>query len=71
MRNPGLGGYRSFRRQGFRGQGRLALNKQFIDLLERLFTVYDQGQLSDCDDDTEEKNPVILDRTNLGSLEMM
>ena len=48
-----------------------ALNKQFIDLLERLFTVYDNGQLSDCDDDTEEKNPVILDRTNLGSLEMM
>jgi uncharacterized protein len=45
-----------------------ALNKQFIDLLERLFTVYDQGQLSDCDDDTEEKNPVILGRTNLGSL---
>jgi hypothetical protein len=46
-----------------------ALNKKFIDLLERLFTVYDQGQLSDCDDDTEEKNPVVLGRTNLGSLE--
>ncbi len=45
------------------------LNKQFIDLLERLFTVYDQGQLADCDDDTEEKNPVILGRTVLGSLE--
>ena len=46
-----------------------ALNKQFIDLLERLFTVYEQGQLADCDDDTEEKNPFILGRTNLGSLE--
>ncbi len=46
------------------------LNKKFIDLIERLFTVYDQGQLSDCDDDTEEKNPIVLGRTNLGSLEM-
>ncbi len=46
-----------------------ALNKQFIDLIEKLFTVYDEGQLSDCDDDTEEKNPVVLGRTNLGSLE--
>lgn len=46
-----------------------ALNKKFIDLLERLFTVYDEGQLSDCDDDTEEKNPIVLGSTNLGSLE--
>ena len=48
-----------------------ALNKKFIDLLERLFTVYNEGQLADCDDDTEEKNPVILGRTNLGSLEAL
>jgi hypothetical protein len=44
------------------------LNKQLIDLIEKLFTVYEEGQLSDCDDDTNEKNPVILGRTNLGSL---
>jgi uncharacterized protein len=47
-----------------------ALNKLFIDLLENLFTVYEQGQLSDCDDDTEERNPIVLGRTNLGSLEI-
>ena len=47
-----------------------ALNKQFIELLEKLFTVYEQGQLSDCDDDTEEKNPVVLGRSMLGSLEI-
>jgi hypothetical protein len=46
------------------------LNKQFIDLLEKLFTVYEQGHLADCDDDTEEKNPIILGQTNLGTLEI-
>src|SRR6476660_2061490 len=30
MRKPGPDGYQSFSHQGFRGQGRLALNKQFI-----------------------------------------
>lgn len=44
------------------------LNKQFIDLLESLFTVYNEALLGDCDDDTDESNPVILGRTNLGSL---
>ncbi|MGV8136584.1 MAG: hypothetical protein AB2L20_15350 [Mangrovibacterium sp.] len=38
-------------------------------VLEELFTVYEEGQLSDCDDDTIEKNPVILGSSTLGSLE--
>jgi hypothetical protein len=38
-------------------------------VLEELFTVYEEGQLSDCDDDTMEKNPVVLGSSTLGSLE--
>ncbi len=38
-------------------------------VLEELFTVYEEGQLSDCDDDTIEKNPVVLGSSTLGSLE--
>ncbi len=37
--------------------------------LENLFTIYEEGQLADCDDDTPEKNPVILGSSALGSLE--
>jgi len=37
--------------------------------LENLFTIYEEGQLTDCDDDTPEKNPVILGYSALGSLE--
>lgn len=37
--------------------------------LENLFTIYEEGQLADCDDDTPEKNPVILGYSALGSLE--
>jgi len=46
-----------------------AINNSFIDLLERLYTVYPEGQLSDCDDDTIETNPIVLNKTNLGSLQ--
>ncbi|ATL48372.1 hypothetical protein COR50_15050 [Chitinophaga caeni] len=44
--------------------------KKFIELLEDLYTVYETGTLADCDDDTDNRNPVILGRTNLGSLEV-
>lgn len=40
-----------------------------ITVMEEMFTVYEQGQLTDCDDDTPEKNPIILGSTQLGSLE--
>jgi len=40
-----------------------------ITVIEEMFTVYEQGQLTDCDDDTPEKNPVILGISQLGSLE--
>lgn len=39
------------------------------EVLEEMFTVYEEGQLADCDDDTEEKNPVVLGSSKLGSLE--
>ena len=40
-----------------------------INVIEEMFTVYEQGQLTDCDDDTPEKNPIILGSTQHGSLE--
>jgi hypothetical protein len=40
-----------------------------IAVIEEMFTVYEQGQLTDCDDDTPEKNPIILGSSTLGSLE--
>jgi len=46
----------------------LTLNKLRSEL-ENLFTIYEEGQLADCDDDTPEKNPVILGSSSLGSLE--
>lgn len=42
---------------------------KLIDILEKMFTVYEQGQLTDCDDETPESNPVILGSSTLGSLE--
>jgi uncharacterized protein len=42
---------------------------KLIEVLEEIFTVYEQGRLSDCDDETPERNPVILGRSTLGSLE--
>lgn len=42
--------------------------KKFMDILENLFTIYEQGYLSDCDDDTQETNPIILGSTFLGTL---
>lgn len=46
------------------------VRKDFIQLLSELYTIYPEGKLHDCvDEGTEEKdNPVILNRTNLGSL---
>jgi len=44
------------------------INEPLIDLLENLYTVYDEGTLGDCDDDTKEINPMILGQTNLGTL---
>jgi hypothetical protein len=34
-----------------------------------MFTIYEQGRLTDCDDDTPEKNPIILGSSQLGSFE--
>jgi hypothetical protein len=45
------------------------LNSKFIDVLEKLYTVYQQGQLSDCNDDTQETNPIILNKSSLGTLQ--
>jgi hypothetical protein len=36
-----------------------------IRCLTELYTVYEEGQLIDCDDDTIERNPMVLDRTHL------
>ncbi len=45
------------------------LNDDFIALIEDLYTVYPQGQLSDCDDDTDEINPIVLNKSTLGTLQ--
>jgi uncharacterized protein len=42
---------------------------KLIEVMEEIFTVYEQGRLADCDDDTPERNPVILGSSTLGSLE--
>jgi hypothetical protein len=39
-----------------------------IRCLTELYTVYEEGQLIDCDDDTIERNPLVLNRTHLGTL---
>ncbi len=43
--------------------------KDLIEVLNTIFTVYEEGQLTDCDDDTAEKNPIVLGSSVLGSLE--
>jgi len=43
--------------------------KDLIEVLNTIFTVYEEGQLTDCDDDTVEKNPIVLGSSVLGSLE--
>ncbi len=40
-----------------------------LRVIEELFTVYEEGRLTDCDDDTPEKNPIVLGSSRLGSLE--
>ena len=42
---------------------------ELIKVIEEMFTIYEQGHLTDCDDDTPEKNPIILGSSQLGSLE--
>ncbi len=42
---------------------------ELITVIEEMFTVYEEGRLTDCDDDTPEKNPVVLGSSRLGSLE--
>lgn len=42
---------------------------ELIKVIEEMFTIYEQGHLTDCDDDTPEKNPIILGSSTLGSLE--
>ena len=43
--------------------------KALIEVLGSIFTVYEEGRLTDCDDDTPEKNPIVLGDSMLGSLE--
>jgi len=43
--------------------------KDLIEILNTIFTVYEEGNLTDCDDDTPEKNPIVLGSSMLGSLE--
>lgn len=43
--------------------------KPLLEVLATIFTIYEEGQLTDCDDDTPEKNPIILGSSMLGSLE--
>lgn len=44
------------------------INMKLIEVLENLFTIYDEGFLADCDDDTENINPTVLGSTYLGTL---
>lgn len=44
------------------------INTKLIDVLENLFTIYDQGYLADCNDDTDDSNPIVLGATYLGTL---
>ncbi len=44
------------------------INTKLIDVLENLFTIYDQGYLADCNDDTDDINPIVLGATYLGTL---
>ena len=44
-----------------------ALTGKLIEVVEGLFTVYDEGRLSDCNDDTEEITPILLGQTFLGT----
>jgi hypothetical protein len=47
----------------------VTINNKFIDIVEKLYTVYQQGTLGDCDDDTTDINPIILNRSSLGTLQ--
>lgn len=44
------------------------VNSELIRVLENLFTIYDQGYVADCDDDTDDINPIVLGATFLGTL---
>ncbi len=51
------------------GQVPDATLKSLISVIEEMYSVYEEGRLTDCDDDTPEKNPVVLGTTRLGTLE--
>jgi hypothetical protein len=42
--------------------------KKLMEVLGKIFTIYEEGRLTDCDDDTPEKNPIVLGSSRLGSL---
>ncbi len=50
---------------------RQQIQNDFIELLSQLYTIYPTGRLHDCVDEgsEEEDNPIILNRTNLGTLD--
>jgi hypothetical protein len=43
--------------------------KNLIEVIEKLFTIYEQGRLKGCEDDDTEDNRIILGSSRLGSLE--
>jgi uncharacterized protein len=42
---------------------------ELIEVLGELFTTYESGYLTGCDDDTPEKSPIVLGSSKLGSIE--
>ncbi|TVR38456.1 MAG: hypothetical protein EA394_10880 [Bacteroidia bacterium] len=42
---------------------------RLIEVMEKLFSVYEQGRLTSCEDATPEHKPLTLGRTTLGSLD--
>ncbi len=42
--------------------------KALLEVLGKIITIYQEGRLTDCDDDTPDKNPIVLGSSMLGSL---
>ena len=43
--------------------------KKLIEVLGTIYTIYEEGRLTDCDDDTPDNKPIVLGRSMLGSLQ--
>lgn len=56
-----------------RNKDKVALSKtlnDLIDILERLRSIYPPGTLHDCEDENSLQNPIILNRTTLGTIQI-